>query len=91
MTQMTARTVTSEARSGLDRRDPASSAATRPPEPCRSRRLITCCLQGGGQVADADRTWLPSVSSGWLFPACQCAPVLAAVKQGALDGGCGPA
>jgi hypothetical protein len=31
------------------------------------------------------------VSRGWLFPACQCAPVLAVVKQRALDGGCGPA
>ena len=26
-----------------------------------------------------------------LFPARECAPVLAAVKQSALDGGCGPA
>jgi hypothetical protein len=25
-----------------------------------------------------------------LFPVRQCAPVLAAVKQKALDGGCGP-
>ena len=31
------------------------------------------------------------LSSRWLSRLDQCAPVLAAVKQGALDGGCGPA
>jgi hypothetical protein len=30
------------------------------------------------------------LSREWLFPARECAPVLAAVKQRALDGGCGP-
>jgi hypothetical protein len=37
------------------------------------------------------RFWLPSVSRGWLFPPRKCAPVLAVVKQTALDDGCGPA
>jgi len=42
------------------------------------------------RLADA-RIWLPSVSRGWLFPPRKCAPVLAVVKQTALDDGCGPA
>jgi len=55
MTQMTARTVASEAPAGQVRRDPAGHS-TCLQGPCRSRRLITYCLQGEGQVADADRT-----------------------------------
>src|SRR5207249_9855798 len=35
--------------------------------------------------------WLPSVSRGGRSRLCECAPVLAAVKQSALDRGCGPA
>ncbi len=35
--------------------------------------------------------WLPSVSRGALLPAFEFAPGLAAVKQTALDSGCGPA
>jgi hypothetical protein len=56
--------------------------------PGRSRHLRSLSAT---QHADNARSWLPSVSRGWLFPACQCAPVLAVVKQRALDGGCGPA
>ena len=37
------------------------------------------------------RYWLPSVSRGVVPGLAKCAPVLAAVKQRALDGGCGPA
>jgi hypothetical protein len=35
------------------------------------------------------RIWLPSVSRG-VIPGLDCAPVLAVVKQTALDDGCGP-
>ena len=51
--------------------------------PGRSRHLRSLSAT---QHADNARSWLPSVSRGWLFPACQCAPVLAVVKQRALDG-----
>jgi hypothetical protein len=59
MTQMTARTVASEAPAGQVRRDPAGHSS-RLQGPRRSRRLITYCLQGGGQVAAADRTCMMS-------------------------------
>jgi hypothetical protein len=51
MTQKTARTVTSEAQPGLVHRDPATAPAA---WACRSGHLITCCLQSGGRVVDAD-------------------------------------
>ena len=37
------------------------------------------------------RIWLPSVSRGATFPPVDGAPVLAPVKQTALDCGCGQA
>jgi hypothetical protein len=36
-------------------------------------------------------SWLPSVSTGERFPPVERAPVLAGVKQTALDPGCGSA
>ena len=49
-----------------------------------------CIIPPGYGDAD-DRIWLPSVSRGAGFPPVDGALVLAAVKQTALDCGCGSA
>ena len=61
-------------------------------------RYPRCCHQGSDFQATPAAfrlvpavKWLPSVSRGRRCPPCECAPGLAAVKQRALDGGCGPA
>jgi hypothetical protein len=42
-------------------------------------------VSGGGEYA---LTWLPSVSNSCAFPPVDGAPVLAGVKQIAVDAGC---
>jgi hypothetical protein len=48
------------------------------------------CAEQVAPRADIDRIWLPSVSREARSRLFECAPALAAVKQRALDRGCGP-
>ena len=58
---------------------------------CAAPNRVMCPTAPDRAQLTKVRFWLPSVSRGWLFPPRKCAPVLAVVKQTALDDGCGPA
>jgi hypothetical protein len=78
----------------MSRYDLLIQAIRVPREPVPPQRSLICRpepRQTPTQRLESTASRLPSMSRGWLFPACECAPVLAAVKQTALDGGCGPA
>ena len=87
MTQMTARTVTSEAQPGLARRDPATAPAA---GPCRSGHLITCCLPNRSQVPMPGRPLMHNAESSafsWrmMMPVCAYSCVIDAINAAVVN------